>query len=118
MKLMKIPVPSTTVETPMGLEVCPACRRPIQNVHRNRFLTNLLGILDMASKNWTLREGYEWMETFREIKKSETLGLDITLPKDMFTKIKQLAEKEKGWGNLEQQLEFIEVLENSVEVEA
>ena len=118
MKLMKISVPTATIEMPNGMETCPTCRRPLQLAHKNRFLLNLSGILDLASKNWTLREGSEWFDTFREIRKSETLGLDITLPIDIYKKIKNIAEKEKGWGNLEQQLEFMEAIDGAVEVQA
>jgi hypothetical protein len=118
MKAMKISIPSATVDTPVGLEACPTCRRPINLIGRNRFLVNLLGIIDLASKNWTLREGSDWIETFREIKKCDSLGLDLVLTKEMFSKLKLIIEKEKGWGNMEQQLEVIETIDKAVEVEA
>jgi hypothetical protein len=112
MKTVKITVPITTVDLPVFPPV-----NPPKYETKNRFYTNLIGILDVYSKELTLSQVLEISETFREIKKCESLNTDLILPKDNFSKIKVIVEKTKGWGNVEAMLEIIEAFMNAEELD-
>ena len=95
-----VEIPKTEFER---LTVCDKCGNQLKSEMKNKFKSNLIGLLNLESKQWTLAKIYDFAKTYGKIMNAEnTLELEESEYQSLFDMVKDF----KGWGDFSGQLEF------------